>query len=370
MSRIVPDFEKSFSASQIESDMNKKITIRDVAQRTGVSIATVSRVLSNRRSVRVELAGKVLEAARELEYLPSAPARNLRRGRSHTVGLILSDVSNPFFGNIVRGSEEVLNGAGYGAAIFNTDNTVEKERLAIQRVMEMHVDGVIVSSASREGQHFERLRRAGIHLVFVNREPDNAADDSVVSDNEGGAAQGVTFLIKQGHSRIGIVCGPQRYSTARRRQMGYHKALVDAGLPLVTELIVEAQNTSFDSGLQCIRKLLARPSRPTAIFVTNNTLTLGVVRGLRDAGLRIPEEMAVVGFDDPEWAALFGLSTVMQPTHEMGASAARLLIKRMEDAHMAPQRIVLETHLVVRASTSPRQEGDEGHDSTTTIPRH
>lgn len=143
--------------------------------------------------------------------------------------------------------------------------------------------------------------------------------------------------------------------------MGYHRALVEAGLPLLKELIVEAGDTTFESGLQSVQELLGQPSPPTAIFVTNNNLTLGVVTGLRRAGLCIPEEVAVLGFDNPEWASLFGLSAVMQSTYELGVNAALLLIKRMEGFQGEPQRIVLETELVIRSSAGPqRQDNGRG----------
>jgi DNA-binding LacI/PurR family transcriptional regulator len=281
-------------------------------------------------------------------------ARGLRQGRSRTVGLILSDVSNPFFGKIVRGVEDELNRAGYGVVTVNTDNTLEKEALAVQRAIEMRLDGLIVSSASREGKHFARIRRENIPLVFVNREPDDAADDAVVSDNVGGAEKGVAHLIAQGHKRIGIVVGPQRYSSARQRQMGYHKALLDAGIPLIKELLVEAVDTTFASGLHCIQELLALGAPPTAVFVTNNPLTLGVVTGLRRARRRIPEDVAVLAFDNSEWASLFGLSGIHQSTHQLGRHAALLLLKRLDGYRGDPERMVLETELV----PVPRDRGD------------
>ena len=334
------------------------ITIRDVARKADVSVATVSRVFAKHGKVASELVQRVLQASQDLGYTPSAMAQGLRRGRSHTVGLVLSDVSNPFFGKIVRGVEDELNRAGYGVVIFDTDNTVEKEALAVQRVIEMRLDGLIVSSASREGQHFERIRREGMPLVFVNREPDDASDDSVISDNIGGAERGVAHLIEQGHRRIGIICASHRYSSARLRQMGYHKALMSAGLPLLKELIIETSDTTFEDGLQGVHELLAQNPPPTAIFVTKNNLTLGVVAGLQRANLRIPEQMAVLGFDDAEWASVFGLSTIMQPTYQLGTTAGLLLLKRMEGFRGGPQRIVLETELVLR-SRMTRQRRDE-----------
>jgi len=324
----------------------KKINIRDVAREAGVSAATVSRVLSRRRAVRRDLTERVIEASRALGYTPSVVARNLREGRSHTVGLILSDVSNPFFGKIVRATEDDLHAAGYGVVIFNTDNTVQKEALAVQRAIEMRLDGLVVSSTSRQGEHFERVRREGVPLVFVNREPDNVSDDSVMSDSVGGAERGVAHLIAQGHERIGMVVGPQRYSSARRRQMGYHKALVEAGLPLRKELMVEARETTFECGIEAVNQLLALAPRPTAIFVTNNGLTLGVVTGLCRAGVAVPRQMSVLGFDNPPWASLFGLHGIMQATQELGRKAAFLLRQRMEGFAGPPQRIVLETELV------------------------
>jgi DNA-binding LacI/PurR family transcriptional regulator len=183
-------------------------------------------------------------------------------------------------------------------------------------------------------------------LVFVNREPDDAADDSVVSDNVGGAEKGVAHLIGQGHKRIGIVVGPQHRSSARQRQMGYHKALLDAGLPLAKELMVEAADTSFDSGLRCIEELLALAAPPTAVFVTNNPLTLGVVTGLRRAGRRVPRDVAVLAFDNSDWAPLFGLAGIIQPTHELGRQAALLLLRRLDGQRSDPERVVLDTELV------------------------
>ncbi|MEW6045451.1 MAG: LacI family DNA-binding transcriptional regulator [Bacillota bacterium] len=334
------------------------ITIKDVALQAGTSTATVSRVLNGTGFVSPELRARVLAAARDLGYSPNAVARSLKQRSTHIIGVIISDIANPFFGSVVRGIEDVLAARQYHPLLCNTDRNADKEAMYVRLFCERRVDGVIISAAGQRADHLAILREQGIPWVFVNRRPPAFGGPAVLTDNRAGAYEATLHLIDLGHRRIGVVAGPQDVNTGIDRLAGYQEAMEARGLAIDPDWVVYGDFRE-ESGYQGARKLMALPPerRITALFVTNNQMTIGVLRALRELGVRIPDDVALVGFDDSEWARIVDppLTTVAQRIYEMGTAAARMLLRAVArtavPALNEPGRdILLKPRLIVRAS--------------------
>ncbi len=328
----------------------RAVTMKDVAARAGVSATTVSHVMNKTRFVSKEVKARVLRAMEELSYQPNAIARSLRKRSTQTIGLIISDIANPFFTGLVRGVEDVANSRGYNLVLCNTDEKPEKERMYIRVLMQKQVDGIIMAPTGGNREYIAGLVKQGFPLVFVDRYLEDVEAPAVVVDNEEGACQAVEHLVKLGHTRIAIVIGLPR-TTIVDRLKGYERTLEKHGLAIDPGLIKEG-SSSVDGGFEASIELLALDPRPTAIFPTNNLMTIGVMRALQSRGIRCPEDIAVVGFDDFEWASAFRpfLTTVSQPVYDEGKNAAEVLIAQMKGRKVVPGRTVLTSTLNVRES--------------------
>jgi LacI family transcriptional regulator len=328
--------------------------IGDVAKRAGVSTATVSRALNRQSSVDPALAQRVMEAAAELGYRPSAVARSLRRNKSSLWAVIISDITNPFYTTMVRGIEDVAQAAGYSVILCNTDEDGGKEAAYIWVSQSLRVAGAIICPASESSTDVSPLLDGGIPVVIVDRKIDDGRVDSVLVDNAGGAADATRHLIASGYRRIACISGPRQVSTAADRLGGYTEALRAAGREIDPELI---RYTDFREGgaYAAIGELLALADPPDAVFVANNLMTLGVLRYLAEQRIPVPHALGVVGFDDLPWPDVVGpgLSTVGQPTYQVGRAAAQTLVRRMTDAESAPSTVTLPTQLTVRESSRP-----------------
>lgn len=328
-------------------------TIQDVAKRAQVSTATVSRVINQSAFVSSALTMKVRRAMDELDFRPNGIARSLRRKQSDLVALVIPDISNPFFTALVRGVEEVVNRYGFDLILCNTDETEEKEQVHAGLLCEKHVAGVIMAPAGHSRISLEMFARHHIPVVLVDRQPSGAEVDAVLLDNAAGAYTGTSHLLRLGHRRIGLVAGKSDLSTTWERVEGYQKALVDAGLTPDPELLVYA-NSRIDGGCAAARALMNLPAPPTAVFIANNLLTIGVIQYLKECGIHIPQEVAVVGFDDFESTSIIEppLTVVAQPTGDIGRTAAALLVKRVwrKAGQGAPRILRLNPRLVVRQS--------------------
>lgn len=325
-------------------------TIRDVAKEAGVSIATVSHVINDTRYVSPELIARVKEAMERLNYHPNGIARSLKTQRTHTIGLIVSDISNPFFSSLVRGVEDAAAENGYSVIIANTDEDLAKERLYLKVLRERRIDGLIIAPTGKEVKDLKLLSEQGIPFIFVDRKIDNIEADAVLSENVEGAYQAVRYLIKRGHRRIGVVLGLKGVSTSEERFMGYKKALGEFKTPEEEELIVRG-NFRVEGGVKACRKLLSLQNPPSAIFSLNNMMTIGVLKALRERGLRCPKDIEVVGFDDFEWADTFDfpLSTVVQQPYRMGYQGAQLLFTKIKGERSGRhEEVRLATALKVR----------------------
>lgn len=328
-------------------------TMKDVAHRAGVSTATVSRALSDADgSVRPGTRDRVRRAAAELDYRPNHLPRNMRQRSSRTLGLVITDITNPFFTAIVRGSEDVAQSQGYSFLLANTDEDAAKEEQTLRTMASERVAGVILASADEASGPIRSLLSNRIPVVALDRRIHGLAVDTVTSDNDGGAYDAITHLLDLGHERVGLVGGPEAISSMRERAAGYARALRKQG---ITQTLVRAGDLRERSGYSATLELLDLALPPTAIFSANNLMTIGVLTAIRERGLRIPEDVSLIGFDDLPTAELLQppLTVVAQPTYQLGARAAEVLLRRVRHPEGPVQEIVLSPQLLLRASTGP-----------------
>ena len=273
-------------------------TIKEVAALARVSTATVSHVLNQTTYVSPKLRERVVKVVHQLNYHPNNLARSLRTKRSKTVAMIIPDITNPFFPAVVRGAEDTLLREGYTLIVGNSDYEVQKEERYFRTFCEKRVDGLLlVINPIRTPDYLVRHNIQETAVVYINRLYHGVAGDAVLTDNVGGSREAVRHLLEQGHRRIGIITGPLNLLMARRRLRGYERALKERGLPVEAELIAQGRY-DLKSGFEQAKVLMSLPSRPTAVFVSNGLMTLGCLRAVFEVGLRCPEDVALVGFDD------------------------------------------------------------------------
>ena len=339
-------------------------SVKDVAKRAGVSTATVSRVINQSGYVSPELYQRVTQAIKELGYEANPFARGLKVDKSNTIGLIISTIENPFFATVVRGVESKVYNAGYSLILCNTDNKPELERMYIQLLRQKRVDGLIISASGGADEEIAALAEREMPIVLLNRRlrEHRPCVDSVLSNSREGTRQAVAHLIDFGHQRIGIVSGPKDHLQGAERLVGYQQALTDAGLPVQPELIVEAPFTA-EGGYSGTMALLERQPAPTALFVSNNLMTFGALQAVRELEYQIPDDLALVAFDDIEWAPFMAppLSAVAQPAYDIGLTAAqRILDRLLGQLRGSSEESVLSTTLVIRESSGEPLNGGEG----------
>ncbi len=336
-------------------------TIKEVAQLAGVSVATVSRVLNRKTEVSPELESRVRLAVEELNYHPHRVARSLRVQTGQIVGLIISDIQNFFFTAVVRGVEDVAYEHGYTLLLCNSDEHREKERLYIDTMLAENVAGVIITPVAETDNYCHALLANGVPVVAMDRRMRDLDVDTVIINNVEGAYEATRHLIRLGHRRIGFIGGPLCTTTGRERIEGYRKALAEHGMPVDLALI-KISDFKQGGGYQSTRELLEMDASPTAIFAGNNLMTLGALNAIHEKNLRVPEGVAVVGFDDMPWASSLAppLTTVSQPTYELGSAAGQLLLQRIADRKRQVSEITLEPKLIVRSSCGYRQSEDHG----------
>lgn len=318
-------------------------TLEDVARLAGVSIATVSRVVSDKPNVSEQSRQRVLIAINQLNYRPSRVARSLRAQRGQVIGLVVSDIQNPFFTSVVRAVEDTAYEHKYAFLLCNTDENPEKEAMYVDLMVAENVAGIILSPTRETDNSCQRLADAGIPVVAIDRRTLQAQVDTVVIDNIKAACELVGCLIRQGHRRIGAILGTPIATTGHERLEGYTRALEENGLAVDLELVrAGPPNKTF--GFEQAHALMELPAPPTALFTGNNLLTLGALRALYERRLRVPQDVAVAAFDELEWMYLVQPSfpVVAQPSYEMGRVAANLLMTRMHDRSRPPQEVMLE----------------------------
>lgn len=329
------------------------IKIRDVAAAVGVSSATVSRVLNGRDYVAADVRERVLAAVAELGYRPNATARSLRTRVTQVIGVMVSDITNPFFTAVVRGVEDTAQQAGYSVVLANTDEDPAKEASYFDVAVAEQLAGVILAPTSSRATNIDALAAQGIPVVTLDRRLRSKTVDSVTVDNHRAALEATAHLLDQGCRRIGIIAGPAQTTTGARRLAGYRAALRAAGIAVDARHIVRA-DFRIDGGYHAAKKLLALTPPIDGLFVSNNLMTIGALQALAEAGRRMPDDIATVGFDEANWSTALWppLTVVAQPTHDIGRHAAELLISRIRGETQPPRHVVLPANLLVRASSS------------------
>jgi LacI family transcriptional regulator len=324
-------------------------TIYDVAKRAGVSTYTVSSVVNQSAYVSPKLTKRVLKAVQELDYTPNALARGLQTRKSRTIAMLIPDIGSPFYARVVHGVEDRLRKADYSLMLGNTYNRAEEQARYLTIFRSQQVDGLLMFLAAGDETHAERMVKAKKAVVFVGRTPRTFNADSVTADNVAGTRLAIEHLIKAGHQRIAIITGQSTLSTSADRVEGWRKTLRKYKLPTSASLIGEG-DWSAESGCAITKRLLSMNPRPTAIFASNFLMMTGALRGVKESGLRSPEDVQVVSSDDSEWLDVFSppITTVVQPSYAMGENAADLLLKRLEKPSRRFETIVLEPQLHVR----------------------
>jgi LacI family transcriptional regulator len=326
------------------------ITISDVADRAGVSVGTVSNVVNRPERVAEDTRRRVREAIVALGWVPNGSAATLRAGRATLVGLIVPDIRNPFFTEVARGAEDMAAANGEAIVVCNTDWLLASERRALEALARQRVRGVIINPAGEDERYLEWLGDRGIARVLLDHRRSAGLVSSVVVDDVLGGRLAGDHLVQLGHRRIALVNGPMSIPQCEDRRLGLLAALAGGGLEPERDLIaIEVETMDATSGLAAVDQILTS-SPPTAVFCANDLLAIGVIHGLRKRGLRAPDDVAVVGYDDVELAAMTDppLTTVHQPTYELGATAYELL-----SGSAQPERRSFSPHLVQRESTGP-----------------
>ena len=332
------------------------VTIRDVARAAGVSTATAARALGGYGHASPAARRKVSESARQLGYRPNVVARALVSRATTTVGLVVGDIENPFFAAAARGLADVMDARGYTVLLANADEDAGRERRAVDALRARQVDGmVVVPAPGASPEHLAELVTAGVPLVLLDRAVVGVAADSVLVRNVAGARAAVAHLAGLGHRRIGVVSDSPEITSSAERIQGYRQALRAAGIAPEPGLISIGGPTRDDGEAAALR-LLDRADRPTAVFTANNFMTVGALRAARSLGLRIPDDVALVGFDDLDWTTLVQppVTIVRQPVADLGRVAGERLLRRLEGDAGPPKRIRLDANLIVRGSCGAR----------------
>jgi LacI family transcriptional regulator len=336
---------------------DRPATLRDVAAAARVHPATASRALNpgTRLLVSEETARRVTEAANRLGYRPNPVARSLRTRRSHTIGVLIPDLNNPLFPPIVRGLEDRLAKHGYVALIGNTDLDVTREQMVFDQMRARHVDGFVLATATLHNPILAEAAEADLPVVLMNRTAQGYPFSSVAVDNEQGERAAVDHLVSLGHTRIGHIGGPQDVSTGVARRRGFFEGMRAHGLTTDDSQIVYANGYSVEEGLRCCRELLEANRDLTAIVAANDLLAIGCYGALDELGMRCPDDISVIGFNDMPFIDRLRppLSTVRFPHYKLGTEAAKLLLERIEDADSPVKILYLAPELVARGSTVP-----------------
>jgi LacI family transcriptional regulator len=326
--------------------------IGQVAQLAGVSATTVSHALNGRRPVSAETRRRVLDAIEQLGYRPNVVARGLRAGRSMTIGLVIPDLTNPFYPLLARGIQDILGPAGYDEIITNTNGDRRLEQAALDKMISRQVDAIAFAVFDTHAEDLQPVLDAGIPALRLGGRQHQAGVDLVHSNDEGAAAEATRYLLERGHRRIAFVCGPAAEGPAAERVSGYRSALTAAGHELDSRYVVHTE-FSRAGGADGMQRLLELADPPDAVVCANDMMAIGALDVSRDRGIAVPDELAVMGFDDIEAASLVSpqLTTMANPAREIGQACGRLLLDRVSGTETGPSReIVIPARLVRRQS--------------------
>lgn len=338
--------------------------MKEIAKLAGVSLGTVSHVLNGSAAVREPLRKRVMDAVASAGYQPSQLARGLRRDKTNMIGMIIPDVTNPFFPAVVRGAEDVAFEQGYRLVLCNTDNDHAKEIVHMNELRTYLPSGLIVipSSFSDLTAQAESFRRSGTAVVCVDRLPQNWNGDTVTADNEKGAYDATNYILRQGHKQLAMITGPRHLTNSTNRLKGFKRALAEKKIHIGPEYIQEA-NFDQHGGYAKTLLLLRMIPRPTVIFAGNDMIAFGALLAFREMGLHCPDDISLFGFDNLDLAEMTSppLSSVSQPGYQMGTTAAQILMDRVRGDDGPPKHIVLDTAIKIRDSVGKPVAGDSVH---------
>ena len=337
------------------------VTIKDIAKKSGVSIATVSRVLNNNGYASAEIKEKVLSVAKELNYQPNGIARSLKMHRTSTIGIIIPDISNQYFMKISKGIEDVLQKSGYILIFVSSDENPIKEERTLKVLLENRVQGIVLATSSDNDGIIKQIQNAGIPIVLVDRKFENKKIplDLVEEDNVEGAYQLTKYLIQNGHTRIGVINGSLNVSTGRERYAGFKKAMQEFGMEEITPLVFDGKFTQAD-GEEAVARFFTSETKPTAIVSFNNTMTFGAILQLTKMGIKIPDDVVVASYGETDAAQLLtpsGIVSIKQSPYEMGVRVGEILLHQLQGKAMKPIHEIFKPILDV--SEKSQQKGEE-----------
>jgi DNA-binding LacI/PurR family transcriptional regulator len=328
-------------------------TIIDIAKRVGLSASTVSRALNDHPDIKEETKNLVRRTAQELHYTPNPMAQSLKNRRTMTIGVIAPEIKHDFFSSAISGIEEVAHQHGYTIIVCQSNESVEREIANVDVLIHYRVAGVIVSISQETkcGEHFQELLRKKIPLVFFDRVCDDVQASKVVIDDERSAFDAVTYLLHKGYTKIAHFAGPQDLRICSKRMQGYADALQQHGIPMAEEFVRHGGLDEQD-GYRSMDALIRDGGMPEAIFAVNDPVAIGAYQRIKEAGLRIPDDIAILGFSNSTIASLVDppLTSIEQPSFDMGSRSAEILLDTIDGRMIVPRTLVLETKLVVRKS--------------------
>jgi LacI family transcriptional regulator len=339
------------------SPKKRGVTIMDVARASGVSYSTVSRVVSGYEFVKESTYNRVMEAVQQLGYVVNLPARSLAGGRSKIIGLLVPNLDNTYVGTIARGIDQELVRANYDLMLYTTHRHPDKESLYVNAIANGLTEGLLLVVPLVPTTYLDALREQNFPYVLIDQTDTTESSSVVDATNWQGAYDATSYLIQLGHTRIAFVTGALAIRSAVDRLQGYKAALVDYNIPVREELVVESdyqQRISYEATKDLLQSV---DPPPTAIFASNDLSAFGAMDAAREHGLRIPDDISIIGFDDIPQASLVypKLTTVRQPLEQMGRVAVKMLLEQIEDRSRPPQHITLTTELVIRDSCAPSQ---------------
>lgn len=329
------------------------ITIYDVAREANVSMATVSRVVNGNPNVKPVTRKKVLATIEELGYRPNAVARGLASKKTTTVGTIIPDISSIFFAELARGIEDIATMYKYNMILSNSDQNKDKELQLINTMLEKQVDGILFMGGDITNEHVNQFESASVPVVLAATFDETGVTPSVNIDYEAASYEATNLLLDKNKKRPAFVSGRHGTLIHKQKYNGYSRALEEAGIPGDDTYTVEGDFT-YDSGIEAAQQLLALEERPSAIFVASDEMALGVIHGIQDAGLKIPDDIEVCGFNNTRISTMVRpmLSTVVQPMYDIGAVAMRLLTKYMNNEDIDEKKVILPHRIIERDSTN------------------
>jgi DNA-binding LacI/PurR family transcriptional regulator len=334
-----------------------RVTITDIARELNISPSTVSRALNDNPAIKKETKVTVRTLAEKLGYQPNFLALSLLQKKSHTIGVIVPEITSHFFSAIITGIQDVIGTSEYNIMICLSNESYEEEEIIIKKLLKIQVDGVLVSpaSATKNFDHFRTLQKNGIPVVVFDRDCPGLEADKVLVDDYAGAFQAVEYLIKSGCVKIAHLGGPLNLSTTKHRLQGYLDALENTKIPIRKEYIAHVKGFSHDDGLKPAKKLLKLPNSPDAIFAMNDNIAISAMHMARKLDLRIPDDISIVGFDDEPHSSYFrpSLSTVWQPVYSLGMLSARIVLQRLNDENGENEfrQEIFKPELVIRESS-------------------